>query len=88
MQVELKILELNNTWLEFIGDIKFFLGLEATRPKHEIHLCQQKYALDILSNTSLLGEKSCSTPMVKDFKPLFNSNASPHDPTSYKRSTG
>ena len=43
--------------------LKYFLG-EVMRSKHGILLSQQKYVLDMLSETGKLGTKPCSTPMA------------------------
>lgn len=43
----------------------FFLGLAIARSKAGIHLCQRKYALDILSDCDLLAAKPDTTPMAK-----------------------
>ena len=46
-----------------LGTLKFFLGLEVSRSHHGIHLCQRKYALDILSDSGMLGSCPTTTPM-------------------------
>ena len=44
--------------------LKFFLGVEVMRSKQRIMLSQQKYVLDMLSETKKLGAKPCITPMA------------------------
>lgn len=51
-----------------LGSLKYFLGIEVTRNKNGIYLCQQKYALDILSNVGFLGAKPINFPMEQDHK--------------------
>ena len=43
--------------------LRYFLGVEVMRSKHEIFLSQRKYVLDLLSETRKLGVKPCSSPM-------------------------
>ena len=47
-----------------LGMLRYFLGIEVMRSKHEIFLSQRKYVLDLLSETGKLGVKPCSSPMV------------------------
>ncbi|XP_019433075.1 PREDICTED: uncharacterized protein LOC109339972 [Lupinus angustifolius] len=48
-----------------LGLLKYFLGLEVARSKQGITLCQRKYALDLLSDSSFLSSKPMHTPMTK-----------------------
>ena len=48
-----------------LGMLKYFLGVEVLRSKHEIFLSQRKYVLDLLSETGKLGAKPCSSPMAQ-----------------------
>lgn len=73
-----------------LGILKYFLGLEVARSTHGIHLCQHKYALDILSDSGMLGSRPGSTPMEYSTRlnatmgtPLSESCAS-----SYRRLVG
>ena len=47
-----------------LGMLRYFLGIEVMRSKHEIFLSQRKYVLSLLSETGKLGVKPCSSPMV------------------------
>ena len=47
-----------------LGMLRYFLGIEVMRSKHEIFLSQRKYVLDLLSKTGKLGVKPCSSLMV------------------------
>ena len=48
-----------------LGMLKYFLGVEVMRSKHEIFLSQRKYVLDLLSEIGNLGVKPCSSPMAQ-----------------------
>ena len=48
-----------------VGMLKYLLGVEVTRSKHEIFLSQRKYVLDLLSETGKLAAKPCQSPMAQ-----------------------
>jgi len=80
---------LNKTFkIKDLEELKYFLGLEVARSKHGIHLCQRKYALDILTDSEMLACKPCHTPLSKDLKLLFNTDAHLYDAESYRRFVG
>ncbi|XP_043721004.1 uncharacterized mitochondrial protein AtMg00810-like [Telopea speciosissima] len=43
-----------------LGDLHYFLGIEATKHQHNLHLTQSKYSLDLLQKTGMTGCKPCS----------------------------
>lgn len=48
--------------------MKYFLGIEFARSKEGIFMNQQKYILDFLKETRLLGCKAAETPMESNLK--------------------
>lgn len=45
-----------------LGGLKYFLGIEVIRSNQGIFLSQQKYVLDLLKETSMLGCQPIDTP--------------------------
>jgi len=43
--------------MKHLGKLKYFLGVEVAQGPKGIFLCQWKYALDIISESGLLGAK-------------------------------
>ena len=70
-----------------LGMLKYFLGIEVMRSKHEIFLSQRKYMLDLLSKTRKLGVKPCSSPMVPSIH-LTRECETFEDPDRYRRLVG
>jgi hypothetical protein len=46
-----------------LGVLKYFIGIEVARGPEGLFLSQRKYALDIISESGLLGAKPCDFPM-------------------------
>jgi len=75
---------LNKTFkIKDLGELKYFIGSKVAWSKHGIHLCQRKYALNILIDYGMLGSKSCHTPLSKDLKLLFTTDVPLYDAKSY-----
>jgi hypothetical protein len=45
-----------------LGNLGFFLGIQATRCGDSLHLCQAKYIRDLLHRTHMLGAKPATSP--------------------------
>ena len=70
-----------------LGMLKYFLGVEVMRSKHEILLYQRKYVFDMLSKIRKLGVKPCSTPMAPNVQ-LTKEGELFEDPERYRRLVG
>ena len=44
--------------------LRYFLGVELMRSKHEISLSKRKYVFDLLFKIEKLGANPCSSPMA------------------------
>jgi hypothetical protein len=51
-----------------LGKFKYFLGIEVARSKLGIFISQQKYVLDLLKDTSILGCKPVETPIEQNHR--------------------
>lgn len=67
-----------------LGPLKYFLVIEVSQFSNSIFLNQQKYALDILSDTVLLGSKPSSTPMDANHQLSSVMDGPLQDPSTYR----
>lgn len=51
-----------------LGSLKYFLGIEIARWSAGIFLCQRKYVLDLLTETTMLDCKPVDTPIEQNHK--------------------
>lgn len=65
--------------LKDLGDLSFFLGIQATRDSNGLHLHQGKYVTDLLFRIKMDGAKPTSTPCVSGGK-LSKFQGDPHFP--------
>ncbi|KAM3407194.1 hypothetical protein ACQJBY_000937 [Aegilops geniculata] len=70
-----------------LGQLKYFLGIEIARSPKGIVLSQRKYALDLLSDTGMLGCRPASTPIDQNHK-LCAESGEPVDKEKYQRLVG
>jgi hypothetical protein len=50
--------------LKDLGNLSFFLGIEAYRTFDSLHLCQTKYIADLLHRTRMIGSKAVGLPTL------------------------
>ena len=67
--------------------LRYFLGIEVMRSKHDIFLSQRKYMLDLLFESGKLRVKACSSPMVPGIH-LTREGETFEDPERYRRIIG
>lgn len=46
-----------------LGKLQYFLGIEMARTRRRISISQQKYVLNLLKDTRMLGSKPVTTPI-------------------------
>ena len=70
-----------------LGMLRYFLGIEVMRSKHEIFLSQRKYVIYLLSEIGKLGVKPCSLPMAPGVH-LTREDKTFEDPERYRKLVG
>ena len=71
-----------------LGKLKYFLGIEVAQNSEGLFLCQQKYVLDIIFETGLLGAKPAKTPLKQNHKLALATGSILKDPAPYRRLVG
>lgn len=69
-------------------DLHYFLGIEATRTAHSLHLMQKKYILDLLTKVNMRDAKPVSTPLQVNLKLTLNGGTKLDNPTEYRSIVG
>jgi len=71
-----------------LGDLKYSLGIEFTRPKAGIYMSQRKYGLHILQDTGITGARPDKSPMEQYLKFTPNNEELLKDSVKYRRLVG
>ncbi|KAF5470860.1 hypothetical protein F2P56_011348 [Juglans regia] len=66
------------------GPLSYFLGIMVTTTSEDLHLNQEKYAIDLLNRTRMAGAKPTSTPCTSGSKLSKFAGDPLNDPTEYK----
>ncbi|KAF5481186.1 hypothetical protein F2P56_001856 [Juglans regia] len=71
-----------------LGELSFFLGVQACRDQHGLHLRQARYITDLLESTKMVGAKPLSCPTISGPKLSTEDGELLSDPTEYRRVVG
>ncbi|KAG7567306.1 Reverse transcriptase RNA-dependent DNA polymerase [Arabidopsis thaliana x Arabidopsis arenosa] len=75
-------------YMKDLGILRYFLGIEVARSPAGMYLCQRKYAIDIITETWLLGVRPASHPLEQNHKLPLASGDMISDPSRYRRLVG
>ncbi|XP_043693086.1 uncharacterized mitochondrial protein AtMg00810-like [Telopea speciosissima] len=71
-----------------LGELHYFLGIEASSIPAGLLLCQKKYALDLLNHTRLTDCKPFATPVASGTKHFIHQGEPLSDPHEYRQVVG
>ncbi|KAL0303695.1 UNVERIFIED_CONTAM: Retrovirus-related Pol polyprotein from transposon RE2 [Sesamum radiatum] len=71
-----------------LGYAKYFLGLEIARSTEGMSITQHKYAMDIITDTSMISATSVSTPLPPGLKLSATSGTFLKEPDKFRRLIG
>ena len=74
--------------LKDLGHLKYFLGIEVSRSKAGITMCQRKYILDLLTETGMLDCKPVETPIETNHKLSILPDQVPTNKERYQKLVG
>lgn len=86
--VDLKMFLNSHFKLKDLGNWKYFLGIEVARTFIGISICRRHYALQLLTETDLLGCKPRSTPLDINLKVNNTDGDLLSDPSLYRKLMG
>ena len=75
----------NEFALKDLGKLGYFLGIEASRDTHGLHLRQSKYILDVFHRARMVGAKPYSAPYVSGSQRSARGDEPIHDITAYRQ---
>ena len=75
-------------WINDLGSLKYFLGLEIARSNKGINLNQRKFALEILKETGMMDCKPVKSPMEQQLKLSKSNGELLEDSSQYRRLIG
>ncbi|CAM8890455.1 unnamed protein product [Rhodiola kirilowii] len=74
--------------IKYLGNVKYFLGIEVAISKDGIFINQRKYALDILEDHNYTDSKPVKTPLETKHGLSISTASALSDPTIYRKLVG
>ena len=71
-----------------LGTLRYFLGIEVSRSKQGLFLCQRKYTLDILSDSGMTASRPSDFSMEQHLRLHPDEGTPLSDPALYRRLVG